>query len=152
MKILAKTGDESIATVYVAEMGNGKLIEFAESVQPPIPRERKWVLTLSTLYGCPIGCRLCDAGGHYEGKLSAKDLFSQIDYLIGGRYKNGRVPVQKFKVQFARMGEPALNPNVLDVLEELPTRYDAPGLLPSISTITPKETEKFFERLLLIKR
>jgi len=151
MRVLAASGDEDIATVYVAETDEGKLIEFAESVQPPLPREKKWVLTLSTLYGCPIGCRLCDAGGHYQGKLSAKDLFSQIDYLIGRRYENGRVPVQKFKVQFARMGEPALNPNVLDVLQEFPARYDAPGLLPSLSTIAPEGTDKFFERLLRLK-
>jgi 23S rRNA (adenine2503-C2)-methyltransferase len=152
MKILAKTEKEGIATVYIAEMDNGKLIEFAESVQPPLPREKKWVLTLSTLYGCPISCKFCDAGSRYQGKLSAKDLFSQIDYLICRHFENGKVPVQKFKVQFARMGEPALNPNVLDVLEQLPIRYDAPGLLPSLSTIAPKGTEGFFERLLRIKR
>ncbi len=151
MRVLAASGDEDIATVYVAETDEGKLIEFAESVQPSLPREKKWVLTLSTLYGCPIGCKLCDAGGHYQGKLSAKDLFSQVDYLIGRHFENGKVPVQKFKVQFARMGEPALNPNVLEVLQELPVRYDAPGLLPSLSTIAPEGTDKFFERLLQLK-
>ena len=43
MKIIAKTGKENIAMVYIAEMDNGKHIEFVESVQPPIPREKKWV-------------------------------------------------------------------------------------------------------------
>jgi 23S rRNA (adenine2503-C2)-methyltransferase len=60
--------------------------------------------------------------------------------------------VEKFKVQFARMGEPSLNPNVLEVLEELPTRYNASGLLPSISTVAPVSAGKFFERLLEIKQ
>ncbi|MDD3642778.1 MAG: radical SAM protein, partial [Candidatus Krumholzibacteria bacterium] len=50
--------------------------------------------------------------------------------------------------QFARMGEPALNDAVLDVLEELPDRYDAPGLMPALSTIAPAGREGFFERLL----
>ena len=152
MKILAKTGTEEIAMVYMAEMSNGKLIEFVESVQPPIPREKKWVLIVSILYGCPVGCRFCDAGEYYQGKLSKNEIISQIDYLIERRFKERKVPIEKFKIQFARMGDPAFNQNVLDVLEELPKRYDAPGLLPTISTIAPRGTDRFFERLLNIKK
>ena len=117
MKIIVKTGDENIAMVYMAETEDGKLIEFVESVQPPIPREKKWILTLSTLYGCPVGCRFCDAGIYYEGKLSKDDIMSQIDYLIASRFPDREVPVPKFKIQFARMGEPSFNQNVLNVLQ-----------------------------------
>ena len=152
MKIIAKTGKEDIAVVYMAETNNGKLIEFVESVQPPIPREKKWVLTLSTLYGCPVGCRFCDAGNYYEGKLSLNDIMSQIDYLIASRFPDREVPVHKFKIQFARMGEPSFNQNVLDVLQELPELYHAPGLIPSLSTIAPNGSDRFFERLLEIKQ
>ncbi len=151
MKVIAKTGKESIAVVYIAAMENKKLIEFVESVQPPLPREEKWVLIVSTLYGCPVGCRFCDAGSYYSGKLSAEDIISQIDYMIINRFPNRRVPVQKFKIQFARMGEPAFNQNVLDVLEELPKIYDAPGLLPALSTVAPAGTDGFFDKLLEIK-
>ena len=147
MKTIARTGDENIAMVYVAVMDDGKLIEFVESVQPPLPREKKWVLIVSTLYGCPVGCRFCDAGEFYRGKLSQNDIISQIDYLIKNRFPNGKVEVEKFKIQFARMGEPALNHNVLDVLEELPQLYDAPGLMPTLSTIAPKGSEGFFAKL-----
>ena len=152
MKIIAKIGEENIAMVYIAETEDGKLIEFVESVQPPIPREKKWVLTLSTLYGCPVGCRFCDAGNYYEGKLSLNDIMSQIDYLIASRFPHREVPVHKFKIQFARMGEPSFNPNVLDVLQKLPESYHAPGLLPSLSTIAPTGTDRFFKKLLEIKR
>lgn len=152
MKIIAKTGDENIAMVYIAETEDGKLIEFVESVQPPIPREKKWVLTLSTLYGCPVGCRFCDAGNYYEGKLSLNDIMYQIDYLIVSRFPHREVPVHKFKIQFARMGEPSFNQNVLDVLQELPELYHAPGLIPSLSTIAPNGSDRFFERLLEIKQ
>jgi len=151
MKIIAKTGKENIATVYIAEMDNGELIEFVESVQPPIPREKKWVLIVSTLYGCPVGCRFCDAGEYYKGKLSKNDMISQIDYLIERRFPDRKVQVDKFKIQFARMGDPAFNQSVLDVLEELPERYYAPGLIPTLSTIAPKGTDGFFERLSEIK-
>jgi 23S rRNA (adenine2503-C2)-methyltransferase len=58
------------------------------------------------------------------------------------------VPAEKFKVQLARMGEPALNAAVLEVLRILPSRYDAPGLMPALSTIAPAGREDFFEKLL----
>ena len=66
MKVLAKTGKDDLAVVYIAKTNSGKLIEFVESLQPPIPREKKWVLIVSTLFGCPVACRLCDAGSYYQ--------------------------------------------------------------------------------------
>lgn len=152
MKIVAKAGREDIAVVYIAEMRGGKFIEFVESLQPPLTREKKWVLIISTLYGCPVSCRFCDAGVDYHGKLSKDEIISQIDYLVIKRFPNRKVPVEKFKIQFARMGEPSFNQSVLDVLDSLPDFYDAPGLMPCISTIAPKGVDGFFERLLEIKK
>ena len=151
MKVLAKTGREDIAIVYIAEFDSKKRIEFVESIQPPLSREKKWVLIISSLFGCCINCQFCDAGGNYEGKLSKSELLAQIDYMVKSRYPEKIIPVEKFKIQFARMGEPSLNPNVLDVLYELPQIYDAPGLMPSISTVAPAGADKFFEELLEIK-
>jgi len=151
MKVIAKTGREDIATVYIAEFKDGKRVEFVESIQPPLKREQKWVLIISSLFGCCVNCKFCDAGGNYEGKLSKQQLISQIDYMVKTRYPDKIIPVEKFKIQFARMGEPALNPNVLDLLWELPELYNAPGLMPSVSTVAPAGNEKFFEELLKIK-
>lgn len=151
MKIKIHTGSEEIAVVYLAEMREDRMVEFLESLQPPIPREKKWVLIVSTLYGCPIKCPICDASGFYKGKLTADDILAQIDYLVTKRYPGRIIPAEKFKIQFARMGEPSYNPAVLDVLEELPNCYHAPGLMPCISSIAPVGTEGFFERLFEIK-
>ncbi len=150
MKIVASAGHQNIAMVYVVEF-NGGLVECVEAVQPPRPREEKWVLMISTLFGCPISCQMCDAGGHYSGKLTESEMFAQIEYLIQKRYPDGYVPSKQLKIQFARMGEPALNPAVLDLLESLPDRINAPGLLPSVSTIAPHGSDDFFERLTEIK-
>ncbi len=151
MNIIASTGKEEVAIVYIAEFGEGKRIELVESLQPPIPREEKWVLLVSSMFGCPVECIMCDAGGYYHGKLSKDELLAQIDYLVYKRFPDGNIPSRQFKIQFARMGEPSLNPAVLDVLEELPQRYQAPGLKPSVSTVAPCGTNRFFRRLLDIK-
>jgi 23S rRNA (adenine2503-C2)-methyltransferase len=151
MKVFAVAGNPEVAEVLMADMGGGRLIEFVEALQPPYTRDERWVLMVSTLYGCPVKCLICDAGGEYRGKLSAEEILSQIDYMVLRRYPDKRVPSGKFKIQFARMGEPAFNLAVLDVLEELPNRYLAPGLIPSISTIAPCGADAFFERLLDVK-
>ncbi|MCI0519129.1 MAG: radical SAM protein [Chloroflexi bacterium] len=151
MRIIASTGNPDVAMVYIAELSSGNLVEIVESLQPPLPREEKWVLLVSTMFGCPVGCKMCDAGGFYHGKPGKEEIFEQLDFLIRQRYPDGRIPSEQFKIQFARMGEPALNLQVLDVLDELPQRYHAPGLMPSISSVAPKGTLPFFERLREIK-
>ncbi|HJY62997.1 MAG TPA: radical SAM protein [Ignavibacteria bacterium] len=151
MKVISRSGYEDIALVYIAETESGKLIEFVESLQSPLPREKKWVLIISTLYGCPVKCLICDAGLDYSGRISKEDLFAQIDYLVLKRYPDRKIKTEKFKIQFARMGEPAFNNAVLDVIEEFGDRYQAPGFVPSISTIAPSGRDEFFERLLQIK-
>lgn len=151
MKILSVTGREDIAKVYIAETREGKLIEFVESIQPPLPREKKWVLIVSTLYGCPVRCLMCDAGIQYKGRITKEDIFRQIDYMVTRRYPDRIIKTDKFKIQFSRMGEPAFNHAVLDVLDEFDLYYTAPGFIPSVSTIAPRQTESFFERMLGIK-
>lgn len=150
MKIIQSFGKEELAVVYTGETSKGSWVEFVESLQPPIPREEKWVLIVSTMDGCPVQCAFCDAGGSYRRNLTAEEILDQIDYMISRRYSSG-VDVKKFKIQFARIGEPALNPSVLEALESLPQRYNAPGLLPSISTIGPAGSNTFFEKLYAIK-
>lgn len=151
MRVFGVVGASQVATVYMADMGRGRLLEFVEALQPPFSRDQRWILMVSTLFGCPVKCRMCDAGGQYLGKPTAEEIFSQIDYMVDKWYPDRRVPAEKFKIQLARMGEPTLNRAVLAVLEALPSRYDAPGLIPSLSTIAPKGADAFLERLLDIK-
>ena len=152
IKVHASAGNEDIAMVYIVETSSGNLVECVESVQPPLPREKKWVLLVSTMFGCPIGCLMCDAGGYYHGKPTRDEILEQVDFLVAKRYTGVDIPCEQFKIQFARMGEPSLNMQVIDVLEELPHRYNAPGLMPSISTVAPAGCERFLERLLEVKQ
>jgi len=151
MEVVYKTENSDIATVYIGDFGNLRFAEFVESVQPPFPLEKKWVLIVSTLFGCPVGCKMCDAGKFYGGKLSTEDIFSQIDYPVLKRFPDRKILSEKFKIQFARMGEPSLNDSVLEVLKKFGERYDSQGFIPSISTIAPAGSEGFFEELTVIK-
>jgi 23S rRNA (adenine2503-C2)-methyltransferase len=152
MKVISKTEESRLATVYIAQNASGKLVEFVESTQPPLSIQEKWVLVVSTLFGCPVDCTFCDAGGNYRGRLSAEEILFQIDYPVRLRFPDGIIGTKKFKVQFSRMGEPSFNPAVLDVLEKLPAFYTWQEFIPSLSTIAPQGTDKFFERLLEIKK
>jgi 23S rRNA (adenine2503-C2)-methyltransferase len=152
MKVISRTAEHDIASVYVAENEAGKRFEFVESTQPPMDISKKWVIIVSTLFGCPVDCKFCDAGGNYNGKLSAAEIFFQIDYLIRQRFASGMPETEKFKVQFARMGEPSFNPAVLDVLEQFSSKYPVHNFVGSVSSIAPNGTDAFFERLLNIKK
>lgn len=152
MKVISKTENSHLATVYIAQNSAGKLVEFVESIQPPLSIHEKWVLIVSTLFGCPVDCIFCDAGGHYKGRMTAEEILFQIDYPIRQRFPDGIIGTKKFKIQFSRMGEPSFNPAVIEVLEKLPSIYTWQDFIPSLSTIAPQGTDKFFDRLLHIKK
>lgn len=162
MNILAEYGHDGLAKVYVAKMRKNKptdknhnkyLVEFVESIQPPLSREKKWVLIVSSMFGCPIQCKMCDAGGDFSGCLNANEILAQIDYMVRRRFPNGNPDTSKLKIQFARMGEPSLNPAILKVLEQLARLYDTASLYISVSSVAPDTTNArdFFNKLLRIK-
>lgn len=151
MKVIQRTQKNDIATVYVAETENKRMIEFVESIQPPYSIKEKWILLVSLLFGCPVKCKFCDAGGDYKGKLTAEQIMFQIDYMVKKRFPSNYIDVDKFKIQFARMGEPTFNKAVLEVLEEIPQKYKFKNFIPSLSTIAPCGVDDFFFSLLEIK-
>jgi 23S rRNA (adenine2503-C2)-methyltransferase len=167
MKIIAEYGRDDLAKVYVARMrdegagdcmeNSGKtqrhVVEFVESLQPPYPREKKQVVIVSSLFGCPVKCKMCDAGGEFHGKLTAEEILQQVNHVVQRRFPGGKIGTEKFKIQFARMGEPSLNPAVLDVMNLLPELYCKDSLNVSLSTIAPSTPAvyDFFNRLMTVK-
>lgn len=153
MQIISQHGDPTLAEVYVARFRSDDrfLAEFVDARDPDIPMERKWVIIVSTQFGCPIACKMCDAGGDYRGNLTADEMIAQIDCIVERHGGKRLRSAEKFKVQFARMGEPALNHAVLAVLDMLPTRYGAPGLIPCIATTAPAKADAWFQQLIDIR-
>ncbi|MGA1848156.1 MAG: radical SAM protein [Thermoplasmatota archaeon] len=149
MKLVMEKGLDELATVYVSVHRNDDryMLEFVDSLSGSDSIEDKWVIVASSQFGCPVGCLMCDTKDYFEGNPTTQELLSQIDHLIGKRFPDGQIHVKKFKVQFARMGEPALNINVVHAIEEIHRRYDAPGFMPCISTTAPSGAEEFFREL-----
>ncbi len=153
-KVIERTGDPELATVFVCEDEKGRMFEFVESIQPPRAREEKWVVIVSTMYGCPVKCTMCDAGGDYNGLISTEDMLWQVQEAIRTRFPDG-LKTANLKVQFSRMGEPALNDNVLEALRMLPELEEvkaAGQVTASVSTIAPKGGDEFLEKLLAVKK
>ncbi len=150
MKLVLEHGTDDLAKVYAATYrdNNDLILEFVDSLSGSRSLEEKWVLVVSSQFGCPVNCLMCDTTGYYKGNPDAEELFSQVDHMVRRRFPDGYISSKKFKVQFARMGEPALNPSVIDAIELIRDRYVAPGFMPCISTTAPNGTDEFFERLL----
>lgn len=78
-----------------------------------MPLSEKWVITVSTQYGCMMKCNFCDVPNvEWKGNASFIDLQSQFYNAISlfpyCKY------TERLNLHFARMGEPIFNQNVLD--------------------------------------
>lgn len=83
-----------------------------------MPLSEKWVVTLSTQYGCPMACRFCDVPKvRYRGNASFVDLREELEEAIAC-FPHVRY-TERLNIHFARMGEPIMNPAVLQFAEWL---------------------------------
>ena len=106
-----------------------------------LPLEEKWVITISTQYGCAMGCQFCDVPKVGKGdNISFKDLVGQV---LAGISLHPEVEFTKrLNIHFARMGEPTWNPYVLDAVKWLKTHIDAEYKIhPVVSTMMPKNNQ-----------
>ncbi|MFH2203557.1 MAG: radical SAM protein [Elusimicrobiota bacterium] len=145
-----------VGTLYLARRRGdpGRQIEFIEATDPGTPRSDKWILMISTQFGCAVSCAMCDAGAAgYHGNLTLPELRDQILTVFDARPETAAGEVKKLKLHFARMGEPSFNPEVLRCIEELGSEGRLPGLVPSISSVAPscRGTLDFFEELFRLK-
>lgn len=106
-----------------------------------LPLEQKWVITISTQYGCGMGCPYCDVPLVGPGKNATfKDLIKQV--LTGLKLHPEVQSTKRLNIHFARMGEPTFNPNVLDAAKWLKTHVDPEYRIhPVVSTIMPRRNE-----------
>lgn len=121
-----------------------------------MPLSEKWVVTVSTQYGCPQKCTFCDVPNiPFKGNASFDDLKKQL-YEALSLFPNVRY-TDRLNLHFARMGEPILNPDVFDfsrwLANEKATFQKETGvrvevLHPVLTTSLPRRFKKLEARIL----
>jgi len=151
IEVLSVTGRPDLAEVFVGRFADGREVEFVDAVDPDYPKEEKWVINVSTQFGCPVGCPYCDAGSYWKGNLTPDQLMAQIHHVLDRNPKDLQKTCAKLKVHFSRMGEPALNDAVLVALDRLRLALPWSGLWGCLATTAPRNRQKWFASLRDIK-
>lgn len=116
----------------------------------PMPLSEKWVITISTQYGCSMGCKFCDVPNVGPGRnATLNDLRDQI--LTAIRHHPEVKYTKRLNIHYARMGEPTWNYNVVVnalLLHDIVRPYIGDSLIhPVISTMLPKNNRQLREFL-----
>lgn len=115
-----------------------------------LPLSEKWVITISTQYGCSMGCTFCDVPKVGPGRNATyEDLRDQV--LTGLALHPEITATKRLNVHFARMGEPTWNPNVLEFARSIRREvrpYIGRSLVhPVVSTMMPRHNDNLFSFL-----
>ena len=115
-----------------------------------MPLSEKWVITISTQYGCSMNCLFCDVPKVGKGlNATFNDLTNQ---LIEGLKLHPEIHgTKRLNLHYARMGEPTFNFDVLEhakALHHIVHPYIGNSMIhPVISTMLPKANVRLMEFL-----
>lgn len=116
--------------------------------QAMMPFSEKWVITISTQYGCSMDCKFCDVPKVGKGiNATYDDLKNQI--LTGLSMHKEITSTKRLNVHYARMGEPTWNWNVINFTKNMRKElYPFIGkslIHPVVSTMMPKNNKRLIE-------
>lgn len=73
-------------------------------------REDRWMIGVSVMSGCPVGCKFCATGKLKRCRnLYAEEIFEQVLFVLEKRREFTPSAAKEFKINYTRMGEPFLN-------------------------------------------
>ena len=103
-----------------------------------LPLTEKWVVTISTQYGCSMACNFCDVPNVGNGRNATfDDMIRQV--LTAVQIHPEIESTKRLNIHFARMGEPTWNPDVLDAAKWMHTLLNAEfNVHPVVSTMMPR--------------
>jgi 23S rRNA (adenine2503-C2)-methyltransferase len=115
-----------------------------------MPLQEKWVVTISTQYGCSMGCKFCDVPLVGAGvNASYRDMQKEIEECL--KLHPEVLATKRLNVHYARMGEPTFNRNVISLsydLRKIIRPFVGRSLIhPVISTMMPKANKDLFQFL-----
>jgi 23S rRNA (adenine2503-C2)-methyltransferase len=128
-------------------MGLSRIINKVEHTKI-LPLTEKWVITISTQYGCSMNCKFCDVPKVGKGiNTTYDDLKNQIIESLNLHPEINST--KRLNIHYARMGEPTWNFNVIDftynIRKELYPYINKSLIHPVISTMMPKNNNKLTE-------
>jgi 23S rRNA (adenine2503-C2)-methyltransferase len=115
-----------------------------------MPLSEKWVITISTQYGCSMGCVFCDVPKVGPGRnATLNDLTSQVLAAIKLHPEVKRT--KRLNVHYARMGEPTFNFSVLShaarLEKEIMPFVGMSHVHPVVSTMLPRRNKNLLKFL-----
>ena len=76
----------------------------------PGDRSDRWMIGVSVMSGCPIGCKFCATGNLKQWRnLKASEMVEQVEFVISRHTDISPLRSKEFKINWTRMGEPFLN-------------------------------------------
>lgn len=96
--------------------------------------DERTVLCISTMCGCPMGCRFCGTGDYFVRNLTADEIVAQAIYILESQIDGvNPTEIKKLQIMVMSMGEPALNKSLEEAFSILYYRYPNAALLISSS-------------------
>ncbi len=116
-----------------------------------MPLTEKWVVTISTQYGCSMNCKFCDVPKVGAGRnATLNDLTNEV--LLAIQQHPEITHTKRLNIHYARMGEPTWNRNVLAHAKTVKidiAPYIGKSLVhPVVSTMLPKANKNLIQFLL----
>lgn len=121
-----------------------------------MPLSEKWVITVSTQYGCPMKCTFCDVPQvKFRGNATFKDLQDQLYHAIS-LFSSGTKYTERLNLHYARMGDPIFNENVFEFSRWMyankrqiahDTGLSIETLHPVLTTSLPKKFKQLKDRI-----
>lgn len=125
---------------YGKDVNLNKEIVVGEGL-PLLPLTDKWVITISTQYGCSMGCQFCDVPRVGKG-VNATLLDLQQEVISGLQAFPEVKHSNRLNIHYARMGEPTFNPAVLDHAKWMKDHIDPEyNVHPVLTTMLPSNHE-----------
>lgn len=121
-----------------------------------MPLSEKWVITVSTQYGCPMKCTFCDVPNlKFKGNATFEDIKQQLYNAISLFPKTKYT--ERLNLHYARMGDPIFNENVFEFSRwaiknkrqiAKDTGLSIEVFHPVLTTSLPRNFKKLEERIL----
>ena len=109
-----------------------------------MPLDKKWVVTISSQYGCSMACQFCDVPKVGKGiNATTNDMFNQIEIALS---LHPEIEFsERLNIHYARMGEPTFNSNIFKSTYRIVEKYKNNfNIHPVISSMFPKNNKNLY--------